>query len=74
MIPVKCNIHAWMKTYIGVLDHPYFAVTDARGEFTFEPLPPGRNTVAAWHESFGETVQQVEVSKGKSTEVRFTLK
>ena len=73
MIPVKCNIHGWMKTYIGVLNHPYFAVTDANGEFTLEPLPPGRYTIAAWHELFGETVQQIEVSQGKPAEVKFTL-
>ncbi len=30
MIRVKCNIHSWMRAYIGVLDHPYFAVTGGR--------------------------------------------
>ena len=74
MIPLKCNIHAWMKTYIGVLDHPYSAVTDASGEFTFDPLPPGKYTVAAWHESFGERVQEVEVRKGEAAELKIVFR
>ena len=41
MIPVKCDVHAWMRSYIGVLDHPFFAVTDANGSFAIEGLPPG---------------------------------
>ena len=61
MIPVKCNIHSWMKTWIGVLDHPYFAVTDRSGAFAFENLPPGEYTVAAWHEHLGETTQSIRV-------------
>lgn len=74
MIPVKCNIHAWMKTYIGVLDHPYFAVTGASGEFRFKPLPPGKYTVAAWHESFGEITQTVEVQPGAPVTVPFVFR
>lgn len=74
MIPVKCNIHAWMKTYIGVLDHPYFAVTGAKGEFTFDALPPGKYTVGAWHESLGEIIEDAEVGKGETVTLKFTFK
>jgi hypothetical protein len=62
MIPVKCNIHAWMKTYIAVLDHPFFAVTDETGAFSFDGLPPGDYTIGAWHEAFGEQTQRVSLS------------
>jgi len=61
MIPVKCNIHAWMKSYIGVVDHPFLAVTGENGVFAFEGLPAGRYTVAAWHESLGEASGEVTV-------------
>jgi hypothetical protein len=73
MIPVKCNIHAWMKTYIGVLEHPYFAVTDADGKFGFAPLPTGKYTIAAWHESFGEKTQDVEIRPGSPLQLRFVF-
>ena len=48
--PVKCNVHAWMRSYIGVLDHPYFAVTGTDGSFTLRNVPPGSYTSGVWHE------------------------
>jgi plastocyanin len=50
LIPVKCNQHPWMKAYIGVLKHPFFAVSAADGSFTIRDVPPGKYTVVAWHE------------------------
>ncbi|MBN8733086.1 MAG: hypothetical protein J0L64_21300, partial [Acidobacteria bacterium] len=44
MIPVKCNVHSWMKSYIGVVAHPYYAVTAAGGAFELPNLPPGTYT------------------------------
>ena len=41
MVPFKCNVHAWMNAYVGVLEHPYFAVTDASGRFSIPQLPAG---------------------------------
>jgi plastocyanin len=66
MIPVKCNIHAWMRSFIGVLDHPYFAVTDDDGAFSLKGLPPGKYTVAVWHEKLGEQTSEVNVAKGET--------
>ena len=45
MIPVKCNIHPWMRAYIGVVSHPFFAVTGDDGTFTMKGLPPGTYTI-----------------------------
>ena len=59
MIRVKCNIHGWMRAWIGVLDHPYFAVTAADGTFKIPNIPPGTYTIAAWQEDLGEQTQQV---------------
>lgn len=50
LIPVKCNQHPWMKAYIGVLKHPYFAVSGEDGAFTIKNVPAGTYTVAAWRE------------------------
>lgn len=65
LIPVKCNQHPWMKSYVGVLKHPFFAVTAEDGTFTIKGVPPGTYTVAAWHEKGGpngtEKTMQVTV-------------
>ncbi len=53
LIPVKCNQHPWMKSYVGVLKHPFFAVSGDDGSFTIKGLPPGKYTIAAWHEKGG---------------------
>ena len=68
MIAVKCNVHSWMRAYIGVLDHPFFAVTGGDGEFTFDGVPPGDYTVAVWHETLGQLTERVHLdSSGKAT-------
>lgn len=67
----------WMTGQIGVFDHPFFAVSDAEGGFCIENVPPGRYTVAVWHEldtlaSVHETVD-VEVVPGQTSEVELTF-
>jgi PQQ-dependent catabolism-associated beta-propeller protein len=74
MIPVKCDVHAWMRSYIGVLDNPFFAVTDANGSFAIDGIPAGRYTIAAWHEVFGEITQNVIVARGEGTSIKFVFK
>lgn len=61
LIPVKCNQHPWMKSYIGVLAHPLYAVSAEGGKFEIKGVPPGTYTVVAWHEKLGEKTQQVAV-------------
>ncbi|MCI0419179.1 MAG: carboxypeptidase regulatory-like domain-containing protein [Acidobacteria bacterium] len=74
MIPVKCNVHPWMKSYIGVLKHPFFAVTGRDGTFEIKGLPPGEYTIEAWHEKLGATTQKVTLIAKDSKVVDFTLK
>ena len=71
MIPVKCDVHPWMKSYIGVLDHPYFAVSGADGGFSIGNLPAGDYVLEAWHEELGTKTQSVTVGDGESVEVSF---
>lgn len=69
LIPVKCNQHPWMKAWVGVLKHPFFAVTKEDGSFEIKNVPPGTYTVEAWHEKFGTKTAQVKVdSKGTVTQ------
>jgi len=58
MIPVKDNLHPWMKAYIGVLNHPYYAVSRMDGSYEIRGIPPGEYTIAAWHEGAGVGVEK----------------
>jgi plastocyanin len=51
MVPLRCNQHPWMRAFVGVLTHRFFAVTGEDGKFEIQDLPPGKYTLAAWHES-----------------------
>ena len=74
MVPFKCDVHGWMNAYVGVLDHPYFAVTDKSGAFELPNLPPGTYTIEAWHEKLGAMTQSVTVGQKETKEVPFTFK
>ena len=47
---IKCDVHAWMKAYVSVFNHPYFSVTDDSGRYQIDNVPPGTYEVVAWHE------------------------
>ncbi|MEK6302896.1 MAG: carboxypeptidase regulatory-like domain-containing protein [Acidobacteriota bacterium] len=74
LIPVKCNQHPWMKANIGVLDHPYFAVSAKDGAFTIKNVPPGTYTVVFWHETLGEQTASVTVAAKESKTQDMTYK
>jgi len=74
MIPVKCNVHPWMKSWIGVLDHPFFAVTGDQGTFELKGLPPGDYTIEAWQEKYGKQEQKVTLAASASQAIEFTFK
>ena len=74
MVPFKCDVHGWMNAYVGVLDHPYFAVTDKDGKFELKTLPPGTYTIEAWHEKLGTVEQKVTIAAKESKDVTFTFK
>ena len=72
MIPITCDVHGWMRSYIGVVDHPLFATTGADGTFTFR-LPPGEYQVTAWHERYGQKSATVVVRENEASELPFTF-
>jgi hypothetical protein len=74
MITVKCNVHPWMRTYIGVVSHPFFAVSSDDGSFTIKGLPPGDYTIEAWHERFDKLEMKVKVGPKETGKVDFAYK
>ena len=74
MVPFKCDVHGWMNAYVGVLDHPYFAVSKADGSFEIKGLPPGTYTIEAWHEKLGPQTASVTLGQKETKDVNFTFK
>lgn len=69
-VSIKCEVHPWMRTWACVVDHPYFAVTNAEGKFEIKNLPAGTYTLGVWHEGLktkdGSNEVKVQV-KGNQT-------
>jgi len=74
MVPFKCDVHGWMNAYVGVLPHPFFAVTDTSGSFSLKSLPPGTYTIEAWHEKLGTQTQTVTVGAKETKDITFNFK
>ncbi len=67
----KCDVHPWMRGYIGVSKSGLQAVTGDSGTFKIENVPPGKYTIESWHEKFGTKTQEVTVEAGKPAKVTF---
>ena len=72
-IRLGCDFHPWMTAYVFAMEHPYFAVSDEKGQFKIEGLPPGEYTLEAWHEVFGDQRQKITVGES-ATKSEFTFK
>ena len=70
--PVTCSVHPWMRAFLSVVSHPFFAVTGEDGTFTLKGVPPGTYTVEAIQEKFGRKTAQVTVAAHESKTVDFT--
>ncbi len=75
-ISIKCDFHRWMTAHFWVMDHPFFAVTDAEGKFEIPGLPAGEYTLVAWHEVLGEREMSVVLNRNTpgGPEFRFRAK
>ena len=71
MLRLTCDIHRWMRGYIGVVSHPYFAVSGRDGTFEIGNVPVGAYTIQTWHERYGDHTQPVRVRPGATTTVNF---
>lgn len=72
MIRVKCNVHPWMRSWLAVMDHPYFTVTKPDGSFELKNIPPGDYTLGFWQEKLGELEQKVTLAPSASQALELT--
>ncbi len=77
LVRFKCDVHPWMFAYVGVIEHPFFAVTDKEGSFIITNVPPGDYLLEAYHlKTHGVNpglTQQVSVRTGEAAVADFTL-
>jgi hypothetical protein len=88
VMSAKCDAgHTWMSGYVVVAEHPYYALTNEKGEYTIENIPPGKYTVKFWHEGWETTIsgdavsysadvtqtKEAEITKDQATELNFEL-
>jgi hypothetical protein len=74
LLRFKCDVHPWMFAYVGVMDHPWFAVTNDKGEYKLPPdLPAGEYTLVALHRKAGELSQKITVADGDKKTVNFKM-
>lgn len=74
MVRAKCDVHPWMAAFVGVVNHPFFAVSNEAGEITMQNIPEGDYELEAWHEAFGKVSTQVKVEARKTATTKLTLK
>lgn len=72
IVKFTCDVHPWMRGFVVVTDHPFFALSGADGSFTIEKVPAGKYNLEAWHTIYGLKKATVEVSDDKPAEVTFT--
>jgi plastocyanin len=71
VLRIRCDIHAWMVSFVGVSPHPYFAVSASDGAFTIRDAPAGRHTIRVWHERYGRLTATVDVKAGATATADF---
>lgn len=68
IVAFRCDVHPWMRAWVAVVPHPFFAVTGADGRFAIRGLPAGTYAVEAWHEKLPAQTFTVTVGEGESKE------
>jgi hypothetical protein len=63
VVRINCDVlHTWMSAAIVITESPFFALTDAAGDFKLDHLPAGDYVMEVWHERLGSRQQRLAVS------------
>lgn len=69
-VAIGCSLHAWMKAWIYVFDHPWFAQTNSQGIFQISGVPPGMHTLWIRHAETGlQEKKTIEVKPGQISRI-----
>jgi plastocyanin len=69
IVRIDCDLHTWMRAWVVVAEHSYYAVTGANGEFVLDNVPPGKYTLKIWQETLGTVTRDVTVGEQDTTGV-----
>jgi plastocyanin len=73
-VRVDCDLHSWMRGWVVVIPHPFYALTDAQGRFKLDNVPPGQYTLRSWHERLGESSRPVTLAAEGAAPVTIELR
>ena len=73
MISVRCNNHPWMEAFVNVAPSPFFAISDADGQYKIQGLPPGNYKLVAVHEKLGEKETSILIAPHADATADFTF-
>lgn len=74
IVEARCTRHPWVRGFVAVFEHPYFAITDDAGAFTIDSLAPGTYTVKVWREGMTAPAEhRVVVGPGGAGQVQLSL-
>lgn len=73
IVRINCDLHSWMVGWVVVAAHPYYAITGADGQFSFDNLPPGKYRLNIWHERLGTTHANVTVGDAQPARVTIEM-
>lgn len=69
-VVIGCSLHSWMRAWVYVVPHPWFAVTDAEGKFSITKVSPGKYTLLCQHPDSGlQDKRTVQVESGKTLDL-----
>ena len=68
---VTCDRHDFMENWLYVVDSPYFAISDEKGQFNIDQVPPGQYTLVAWHPVLGTQKQEVTITPQSTLPINF---
>ena len=74
IVRINCDLHSWMLGWVVVAAHPFYAVTGADGQFSFDNLPPGQYKLQVWHERLGTVPATVMVGDQQPARVTVEMK
>lgn len=67
IVRIGCDLHGWMRSWVVVIEHPFYAVTGAAGEFALNNVPPGQYTLSVWQETLGTLTKDITVGDTDAT-------